>query len=74
MFMLSSIAICFEFWNLQYFQLEYYYLFLLFFLFRILLLPILFLFFVDLVDLCFLVTTRQPNYLGGAHVCVFGLF
>ena len=27
-----------------------------------------------MVDLLFLVIIRQPKYLGGAHVCVFGLF
>ena len=30
--------------------------------------------FVDLVDLWFLATIRQPNYLGCVCVCVFGLF
>ena len=30
--------------------------------------------FIFLVDLLFLVIIRQPKYLGGARVCVFGLF
>ena len=30
--------------------------------------------FIYLVDLLFLVIIRQPKYLGGARVCVFGLF
>ena len=73
--LLPLIAIWFEFWNLQYFKFEYYYLFLLFFVRNFTIADFISIF-VDLVDLWFLVTTRQPNYLGGACVCVcvFGLF
>ena len=68
------IAICFEFWNLQYFQLEYYYLFLLFSCAEFFNYRFYFYFcrFGWSVISCNHMTTKLFG--GCVHVCVFGLF